>query len=102
MPKQKDFRVIPGGKSSNAAAADATALDARQLLDRARRYRRLLSARPSDVTARDVTESLVSDLEDAIQAFCRLPQSSDAGAKQRAAEYQIGKASGRERVCKYI
>src|SRR3546814_11299546 len=88
MPKQKDFRVIPGGKPSDAAAADTTALDARQLLDRARRYRRLLSARPSGVTASDVTESLVSDIEDAIDAFRRLTPSSEQGDKTRAAPYR--------------
>src|SRR3546814_20477410 len=96
-PKQMDVCVIPGGKPSNAAAADTTALDARQLLDRARRYRRLLSARPSGVTASDVTESLVSDLEDAIDAFCRLHQSSEAGAKKN-----IGRASLRERGCAHV
>jgi hypothetical protein len=42
-----------------------------------------LSARPSDDT-----ESLVSDLEDAIDAFRRLHQSSEAGAETRAAEYR--------------
>lgn len=83
MPKQKDFRVIPGGKPSDAAAADTAALDTRQLLDRAQRYRRLLSACPSGVT-----ESLVTDLEDAIDAFRRLHQSSEAGAETRAAEYR--------------
>ena len=83
MPKQKDFRVIPGGKPSDAAAADPMSLDTSQLLDRARRYRRLLSARPSHDT-----ESLVSDLEDAIDAFRRLHQSSEAGAETRAAEYR--------------
>jgi len=83
MPKQKDFRVIPGGKPSDAAAADPTSLDTRRLLDRARRYRILLSKRPSEET-----ESLVSDLEDAIDAFRRLQQSSEAGAEPRAAEYR--------------
>ena len=83
MPKQKDFRVIPGGKPSDAAPADPMSLDTRQLLDRARRYRRLLSACPSNDT-----ESLVSDLEDAIDAFRRMYQSSEAGAETRAAEYR--------------
>lgn len=83
MPKQKVFRVIPGGKPSDAAAADPMTLDTRQLLDRARRYRRLLSTAPSNET-----ESLVSDLEDAIDAFRRLHQSSEAGAQTRAAEYR--------------
>ncbi|HEY9569294.1 MAG TPA: hypothetical protein VIR38_14465 [Thalassobaculum sp.] len=83
MPKRKDFRVIPGGKSSDAAPADPTSLDARQFIDRARLYRRLLSERPDDDT-----ESLVSDLEDAIGAYCGLRQSSEAGARPRAAEYR--------------
>src|SRR3546814_3577755 len=77
MPKRKDFRVIPGGKSSDAAPADPTSLDARQFIDRARLYRRLLSERPDDDT-----ESLVSDLEDAIGAYCGLRQSSEAGARR--------------------
>ena len=83
MPKQNDFRVIPGGKPSDAAAGDTASLDTRQLLDRARRYRRLLSERPSGDT-----DGLVADLEDAIDAFRRMQQSSEAGAETRAAEYR--------------
>jgi hypothetical protein len=83
MPKQKDFRVIPGGKPDDPAAADPASFDIRQLQDRARQYRRLVSERPGNDT-----ESLVSDFEDAIEALRRLQQSSDAGADIRANEYR--------------
>lgn len=81
MPKPKDFRVIPGGKPSEASALEPVSADVSQLLDHVRRYRTLL---PQPLN--DEARSLLSDFEDAVEALRRLEVS--AGAPARVVEYR--------------
>jgi hypothetical protein len=83
MPRQKDFRVIRGGKPSGTSAAEPIPVEIALLLDRARSYRRLLAQTPNSHV-----EALVTDLEDAVGALRRLNRSGDAVTSPRAAEYR--------------
>jgi hypothetical protein len=83
MPRQKEFRVIPGGKPNDAAAADPVSSEIVQLLHRVRGYRRSLAQNPNSHA-----EGLVSDLEDAVGALRRLERPSDTGPSPHADEYR--------------
>lgn len=83
MQNPKDFRVIPGGKPSEASALEPACEDISLLLSRVRRYRCALADAPSDEA-----RSLLSDLEDAVEALRRLEASAEAGASARIAEYR--------------
>lgn len=85
MPKRKDLRVIPGGKSGGSETpCQPQALDnTQELLSRARRYRDLLAASPAPETSH-----LISDMVDAIRALILLEKSDAVNAPRQAIEYR--------------
>jgi predicted dehydrogenase len=83
MPKPRDFRVIPGGKPSEAPAGEATSADIAQLLDRVRQYRSLLPGPPGEEL-----RGLLADFEDAVEALRLLEASAEAEVQPRVGEYR--------------
>ena len=78
--------MIPGGKAvKEEPLGDQHGLgDIARFSERLSRYRRLLTASPSEEIA-----SLVNDMEEAVNALGRLERSPQPKAREQAAEYRL-------------
>jgi len=85
MPKRKDLRVIPGGKSGNTNSPCGPDFpeNCDRLLQKAEHYRSLAAGKPSKEIA-----NLIGDMVDAVRALSRLEQLADTAAQRRALEYR--------------
>jgi hypothetical protein len=85
MPKRKNLRVIPGGKSDGTKppCGPALAENCHRLLQKADHYRSLAGSKPG----KDVS-NLIGDMVDAVRALGRLELSDDTASQRRALEYR--------------
>lgn len=83
MPNPKDFRVVPGGKASQASAVEPTAESVSQLRERVGRYR-IMFAEPIS----EDTRSLLSDFADAVETLGRLELAAHPTEDARIQEYR--------------
>lgn len=85
MPKRKDLRVIPGGKSGDTSAPCGPHLieDCDRLLQRAERYRTLAA----DKSDKGIL-NLIRDMVDAVRALSLLDQFDGTAAQRQALEYR--------------